>query len=269
MIRIDRPGSSKFRKALEENTDDACNELRQLVEVFNDRFTLENLGFAKRYVKGEIGIHLHIRVPSARGLDPVYFCAIFERKGIMGGSVMEFDVLSIERNNRPSGATLPNFDLGGIRPEDDGFERGPYYDQKSVLVSDIEQMEGVKTPIPSTVRFQGLDQAPCVIADALYFSLALGREISLIRADRKLGLPIGRPAISLDELPREMIQRGSQVVDCIASNRAKPEWETADYSYSKDPISGLWLVLGDDFIGLASRKASTSDLRLLTCSLAR
>ena len=65
----------------EERVSNAVNELRGLMERFENRLTFENLALAERYVCSQIALHIHYRSSiSFNGRDDGKLCAIFQEE---------------------------------------------------------------------------------------------------------------------------------------------------------------------------------------------
>src|SRR4051794_32205775 len=64
---------------ISEERDSFSDQGDQLMHRWNQRLTLKNLSLAKRYLKGELRIHVHGTF--SRGLhNSEDFCAVFERE---------------------------------------------------------------------------------------------------------------------------------------------------------------------------------------------
>jgi hypothetical protein len=105
-------------------------------------------------------------------------------------------------------------------------ESGYDSDKQSVLVDDVEIVEARKRVIPSEVGLYCPEGVLRARAHLCYFSLADGRCITLSSsADREIGILVGRSATGFDELPGEMIQRGSQIMDCVSNDETDFIWD--------------------------------------------
>jgi len=51
-----------------EELDEAFDKLDELMQRWDNRLTLDNLDLAKRYLKNELGIHVHCALGSSRRL---------------------------------------------------------------------------------------------------------------------------------------------------------------------------------------------------------
>ena len=72
-----------------EHPSDTIGELR---ERWDDRFTLASPALLKRYVEGELSIHLHIRCLLDGG--SAEFCAVFERANHLGTTHGEIEAFT-------------------------------------------------------------------------------------------------------------------------------------------------------------------------------
>src|SRR5262245_36103219 len=61
---------------LEKQVDDAVNKARQLMEKWKNRLTLDNRRFGERYLKGDLELHILLKICGAT--DTGEFCAILK-----------------------------------------------------------------------------------------------------------------------------------------------------------------------------------------------
>jgi hypothetical protein len=54
------------------------NQVNQITERWQKRFTLRRSALLKRYIEGELGLHIHFRTTFPDGV-PSDYCAVFER----------------------------------------------------------------------------------------------------------------------------------------------------------------------------------------------
>jgi hypothetical protein len=69
-----------------EKRHESFDKLDELMERWKNRLTLHNLDLVKRYLKVELGVHVHLRqrAVSEVGRDAVEYCAIFQRERVSG-----------------------------------------------------------------------------------------------------------------------------------------------------------------------------------------
>jgi len=85
-----RSRASANQSALPEGLNDGVRYIQEFMERFKNRLTFKNLALSKRYISGQLTLHLHYR--PARSLDgdlPRERCAVFQEQ-------MDNRVMSIE-----------------------------------------------------------------------------------------------------------------------------------------------------------------------------
>ena len=180
---------------------------------------------AKRWLNGERALHTHLWVRSRLGeAHTDDLCLLYQRKRLVRDAVVHDD---------------------GVRVDaDDVFERGPAGEHQSVqegtvLVGVAEEGEDdefvtgrVFEHFPAIVRLRFLDECPCLAAngDALqgtgaFLGIFGGSDTAVEVIDvggyRELGPSAGSVSFQQDELPNEMIQGGSDVLDGVAANQTE------------------------------------------------
>lgn len=70
---------------------DAIYALRESMESWQNRLSLKNLALAKRYLKGELVLHIHCKVESPRcgSRDAVEYCAVFNGAEAVKGELKD------------------------------------------------------------------------------------------------------------------------------------------------------------------------------------
>jgi hypothetical protein len=195
----------KSSKERLEVGNDSANEIRHMVESFQNRLTSDNLRLVERYVNSELKILVSGCLVCRSG-EICHFLAEYQRSPVLGkGDLAASD----------SHAPITQ-------------ERGSSQ-QEPVLVNTVEIMDFQQCPIISCARLYSEESFFRAWPHALYFSLADGRCILLgTIADRKVGTSVRSPAASLNELPSKMIQRTSQIVDCISNEKRNFTWNGFD-----------------------------------------
>jgi hypothetical protein len=126
--------------------------------------------------------------------------------------------------------------------------------QHSVLIDNVEGVDDIKV-VPSPVRFQFLSDAHRFVAGTLYFSFNFGFVFLGAFDNRKFGKSTGGLIVGKNELPREMVKRGSKVMNDLADNDAPMPRQLEIPVKSKDFISRLRIVLGSDRIMIGTPEA--------------
>src|SRR5437667_1425655 len=178
-------------------SDDAANKIRHTIECFKNRLTSDNLRLSERYVKSELKILM--RFSAVCGCGNINdLIASFQRHRSFG----ECDFPSGTKNDSPI------------------VESGHDSGNQAMLVPTVKLMDVPQSVVPTHVRLYRTEQFFRTGAHLVYFSLTNGRCVLLATlrtiADREISVFVRAASTSLDKLPREMIQRTSQVVDGIS-----------------------------------------------------
>jgi hypothetical protein len=146
-------------KKRREQFDESLHKLNELTERWDQRLTLDNLDLAKRYLKVELGVHVHLsyRVAAETRRDSVDYCAIFQRDSQSGPD----DAYGPRRHvvKREAGSVRVGGDnLGhGVRRGDAPLRRADGH-QELVFVFDVELVEQPEQVARSLVRFGLFDE---------------------------------------------------------------------------------------------------------------
>jgi hypothetical protein len=209
--------------------------------------TFEQL--AEGYLKGKLKIHVHCRVLSLGSGDTQEFCAMFQGKPLGRQSLQRTRSLGKKPVRIPSLVTSI----------DEIVATGGRY-EKSVLVYDIEAMESPKIiEFPSLVWLQQLDTRDHFGARARYFSCNLGFNVGDSRkpiSDREGGVVIGRSAANQAQLPSEVIETGSQIVDRITQNDKNLRRTGLDDFEFGNAVSCIGLIIWNCTVGVTFAEQS-------------
>jgi hypothetical protein len=215
MLKTDRPVSNshtQFRKGVEDRFNEALDDARQIEKAWNERFTVKNPLLSERYLKGQIRIRIEFSLIGS----PENFCVIFERERI--------DVrreLNLKRSIGllGDGAVAFVFVPRGLcgRGNADPLAHCAYCYEQSVLVRDVQAMQGEESLVPSLVWLQCLDEANRFDAGTLQYSFNSGFAFVGGIKNRECGLLGNRAVVGLNELTRDVIQRGPQLMDNLAN----------------------------------------------------
>src|SRR4051812_40484088 len=116
-----------------EQVKNAADEAAKLVQMWDDRSTLDNLRLDERYREG--ALHLIVHGVIERGSHTAHFCAVF-RKHVTA------EVANVE--------ATPTDGMGKLKPgRCDGCA-----EQDSVLVEIVDDAERPESVVPSLVRLQ-------------------------------------------------------------------------------------------------------------------
>jgi hypothetical protein len=249
-----------------EHPSDTIGELR---ERWDDRFTLASPALLKRYVEGELSIHLHIRCLLDGG--SAEFCAVFERANHLGTTHGEIEAFH--------GA----FPLPGCEPKREGLPAQGAADNvdKSVLISHVEFVDVPERVfaklVPSLVRLKPLDCVHDSDAGSLLFLgssgfVFLGVPFFGFPDDGKLRPGVGFTAVGEHQLVHQVVERGTQVVDRVPDDEAEPEGPDDEAEpeggilrnpSGRDLLSRLRVTVKDDSVGVEVKEGLDFKLEVL------
>lgn len=240
-----------------ELIDDIDRRVAEVAEHFNHGMLSQSPDIPKHYLESKIDIHVHVRVRQGKEICAVfrvkdaelYDGAKFRRVGWVGTHGSSWWVQS----------HAPFEARGHLHLGHSDNNR-----QKPVLVHNVKVMddpEGVHfSLVPSMVRLQPLDHCGGRFAGSLYLSKAVGSKFLPVREDRKLdfGLDPSGVGVSvrLDQLPREMVKAGAEMVDGLASDNCEP---SNGFRVSRIPDlifdpSGIRVVIFRHFIEVSEER---------------
>lgn len=127
-------------------------------------------------------------------------------------------------------------------------EQGPDGDDELMLVGNIELMKRVEYVVPARIRLQSAEFLDDFFAGELYLSMR-ERTFKTVRlsAKRKLDVPGTGRIEWADDIPRQMIQRGSQIVNCIANDEGEMWWNGRIYVNAQGAHAGVGIILDEKF----------------------
>ncbi len=227
----------------DERLHEAINYVRELTERGNDCLSLHNLSLTKRYAKGELLIHVHLRTLGVDG-QPIEFCAMVDGVDRGWEWTNETDV----NPWRFEGHREREHGKGdGIR--DDIWNSDPDGKQEMVLVLSVEDMQRPQIFIPSLVRFGPSEDVHDTLLSGVFYSTETMFEcigglkkgegipsVGVLGARRKHGSP-------------KNIQRRTQVVDCVPDDGSPSGRRFLRHHGTEYPLPALCVVLGDRSIG--------------------
>jgi hypothetical protein len=175
---------------------DARDELRELMERWDNSLTLEHLNILEKYRQGRLFIALHLNIAGYSG----YAC--FSSEYAPHGVVSDLYV--------PDG----HLSKGQSK---DGHGR---YNQM-VFVNNVQMVESEQGIIPSSVwLYDILDEGDNIGRDSLYCSLSNGLYTFLpCLPKREIRVSRGSAAAQAHKLIGDVIETGAQVMDDIANNQ--------------------------------------------------
>jgi hypothetical protein len=220
--RSDQIGSL-VKEWLQSGQDALPHELINLLHasVDTERFDPTDLRLAERYKDGSLSLHFHITDATYDGLGKraiSEFCAVCHC------------LVAIRTNDEiVSSAPIDNGVFGVAR--NDG--------QSSVLINVMEFIQDQQPSIfvRSSVRLQTLDECRGFYGNAAKSVLFKFKDEILRRRTYRELIPLrGSPVISDSELPNEMVERGTDVVEEISNNHGEFGRGIGEFGVQRRPI---------------------------------
>jgi hypothetical protein len=224
----------------DELADDAVNKMRQLMEKWKNRLTLDNLRLSERYLKAEITIFIFWDIRGAS--HPQNLCAVLEN----GKRPIR---LSAER----CGNLNLEDDLRRIAPHINGWsgdtaDSGNGHKQEMVLINNVQTVEFPETSIPTIVRLEQVDEAFRPRLHSLYFSPIMGFVFGRSFVNGKARLVRRRAASSLYQFPRQVVESAPQVVNGVPGDQRETVGNRNSRLGEMDFLSSLSIMLDSESI---------------------
>jgi len=219
----------------------ARHELRQIMQRWDDRLTIENLSFAENYIEGRLSLICDIEVGVSR-----YH--------------IQFSSLPNNKVNELKAITSLVF---GTCPNKSG-DRGDG-DQQLMFVHDVEVVKCAQGVIPSLVRFYRIDDnVDDGTGRSLYFPAIDGFYKFVTRVPKvELRLPVGCVSSQGDDLVSHQVQGRAQVVNCIANNQGNFTGHLLSGLELQDIISTIRVSLDVKTIEVRLEKCQENALKLI------
>ena len=208
----------------DERVSEAVNRCREILERWQNRFTFQNPAFLKRYLKGEVVLHVHFR-SRLLPLD-VEYCAVLNN----AETVLGIDVCDLHRA----------IDGSGKACELSGNQGG-----RVVFVGVIETPDGPKR-VTHVECVNALEKVHSIFQPALFFSPKSGFQ--------SIGETGIRGKVVAENMPRtvdcalpELIKRDVQVVDRICGDGAPMGRKIlSDQKVKNHVVADIEIRLSDD-----------------------
>jgi hypothetical protein len=201
-------------KTLEQRSEagyDGVNQIRKLMQAWNDRLTLSNLRLPERYIKGDIELLIHLR--AKRAGYPTNF-----------GAVLNYWNSGV-REKRDWRAQLNECRLRGRLPLHErktGFaNRIGDNEQESVLVEIVKFVEFPEAIVPTLVRVERINEIYGSRAHSLYFGANTGFVFGRSLVNGEIGLLVRSAAVGLDKLPSEVVETAPKLVNGFSSENGE------------------------------------------------
>jgi hypothetical protein len=235
-----------------EKLNESVNKLDELKKRWNERLTLDSLDLTERYLKFELGVHVHLRyrVLAESGRDSVDFCAIFQRERGLGrdnaDALCGRDLREIDRGR--IGVGIKNIGQsvgvdGVLMHHADGH-------QELVFVRDVELVEPPERVVLSLIRFGVLDEVHRSLRRSMYFGGVAGFKSLGALEDWKSVLFADGVTLGPNHLTDEQVEGGAEVVDTISGDGAPVERRLLGDFDPPDQISRIRLVITNGSVRL-------------------
>ena len=234
-----------------ENIDNAFHEVDKLLEAWDDRLTVDNLAFTKRYIEGKLKIALEFSLFVVSKAVRKNYVAIFERildfgwgEGD-GGHVRDMGWVGDSHLFKESNQTdLPQ----------NACVAGPNRNQNCVFIKNIELVKTPKGVCPSLVRLQPLDESAGSVSRAAQIIRKFFLEDLFGGAYWEIGILDnggGGCAIGNHKGCGKGVERGPQIMNDIADHRTPFIGDGLFELEAIKFISGLRLFVASDAIWIA------------------
>ena len=237
-----------------ENVERLFGELAELDHRWENRLTINNLAFAKRYIESKLRLALYFRVSlldSRLGADGKDYCAIFQGILPVGGvdeEGGELDRLVVPRDVH---------DYTRINAS----ARGPYRYDRLVFVQDVKLVELKDRFIPSVVWLEPLDNVDSLLAGTSYLFQSVGFKRFGCVADGEIG-GIWSAAVGDDHVGRDQIENSAEIMYDVADDSAEASGDFLADAEAEILISRFRVILGDDYIWVSVVKGVDFSLQV-------
>lgn len=235
-----------------EGVNDSADNVRKMLDRFNDRLTLDNPRLIERYDKAEI----HLLVRFSVGVGNQQFIARFERWTDLGG-------IKVDRLECPSRERLPH----RLTHECAEIDRGSCIgcQQHSMLVNSVHAIENGKClSLTSIVRLDSAQNVYSILPKALYFSHKTGFELLGVAVCRKGDVSKATVTRVIDnpQLLNEVVQSTPKILNRISSNRCDRNWNGLCSCEIVGQLASVAIALGPNFIGVGTEEGADLGIQI-------
>jgi hypothetical protein len=219
---LDLPEPEKFKRF-----DGLKRDLMQLQQRFKDRLSFERLSLAEQYRRGGLSIACYFQFGAGLALKKYGFLRFVDAKSPLD---IQTDILCLIFK-----ANAANF-LDGH----DG-------DQQVVFVRVVEGADRPEANIASVVDAYVVGKQLGKIGEGFFYSSIRGMGTRIIpvfcHRERDLITPYTEIRNTLQNLNRDMVERGTQVVNDVAYDKATLGWRPVGRNDLDELLSGLAVCL--------------------------
>lgn len=257
---IANPSSSLFScEKRPEGENNVINQIKHLLERFEQRLTLSNPRLSKRYDEVTLQLLLHFRTR-----DGEEFVACLQREDRRCERHEKVGPVGIRKGHIRPVTTSKRLHDGSAFTWRDAAEviRVSHCDQQAVLVDVVKFVEQPERVVPTFVWFDRVDYVYSILPHALYFSSASGFVYRGTVKNRERCPKRGIFASNQDQLMGQVVQRTSEIVQSVAGDcrkRRRSLWKIIDV---KRKLARLRIALASDYIWLGEAKPECIDFGL-------
>jgi hypothetical protein len=218
--------------------DDLLDKIRQLMNRWENRLTLNNLRLIERYLEGELRILIHTRWHGEE------YCAVFYGEDSIRRRYVHIHDWRAH-DTGPSGADdhcAPKSCRDGCVKCESGGK------QEAVFLSVVKLAQLPKGVCPSFVRFGQIDRVHRVLRHALYFSHTSGFIFVGVAEDRESRESRGNTSVPFDQSANDVVESGSEVLEDFSRAQGNFIGNIFPLPKPKHPLARLRVDLADDFI---------------------
>jgi hypothetical protein len=141
---------------------------------------------------------------------------------------------------------------------------GPTDEKKPMFVGVIKEMQSEQVFVPSTVRLESVNHLYGLWGHSLYFPGRFGFVSLATLADRKCIVNVGIASIGENQLPYQMVEGSSQILESVSDNEREIFRDRSALTELENQISGLRVSLFDDWVrvGWQSEKIMDSSVQI-------
>lgn len=217
------------------------------------------IDFAERYIQNKMEFWVNFRVSRVEGLKNCEFFALFRYAPFLLGDEFRIESVSVDELSLKPDTVLGN------------HARRHSSNNRAVFVNSVECHHFCKGPVASLIRLYTPDQFYNLRANAWYVAqngfagrVIAGREQRKLDSAEILGFQTDRPCGRINQLPSNIIQGRSKVVNGLPgqdTNDIRHLYNVGDYYRL---ISGLWIILvNEDPARIGVTKETDDEIEVL------
>ena len=252
--------SQSYKPCVSKPINDILDDQQDASKSVEDELPLEG-SFVERYVKGEAHVIFEFR--NGNGQE---FAAVLEREvhgpRLAYDHVAEVGLSSCVGVGFSEGASHLISDCwGGSMSREAALGS----QEQTVLVNVIEGMESPKRAVASLIWLERRYDLLCRIPQGFYLSSKLGRRVLRgILPNREANGPLSWPRTRFfkDCRVNQVIESAPEVLQNVAHDGRKGIGNLYNIGDAPRPSLSLEIILGNDFVWVASEKSTPSDLEI-------